>query len=69
MRAYKCDACGKLYLLPYDEKEGTYAEIPAHLVINENPIDYRTLDLCVSCRDKILLTIGRIQDPMDLGVN
>ena len=68
MRAYKCDACGKIFLLPdsYLNFEGpedddlTDLHVPVNLYIYRDHGISPCYDICKSCGERIMKTIEEI---------
>lgn len=67
MRAYKCDACGKVFLLPdassyYEGLEDDLPEshIPYDLYVYHDRGVATCYDICKSCGERIMKTIEEI---------
>ena len=65
MRAYRCDACHKMYLLP-DTYEGDDCEPvtnipPSQLQIYTRRGVFTYMDLCEDCLEKVMNVIGVIR--------
>lgn len=68
MRAYRCDACRKMFMLPDNSLNFSGIEddglddchIPGNIYIYHSNGVATSLDLCKDCLEKVVLTIERI---------
>ena len=68
MRAYKCDACGRVFLLPNnclnfegpDDDEFDDAHIPMYLYLYREHGVAACYDICKECANRILREVNKI---------
>ena len=74
MRAYRCDACQKMFMLPdnslnfsgIEDDDLSDCHIPGNLYIYYPHGNSISIDLCKDCLDKVVLTIERISGNTEL---
>ena len=75
MRAYRCDACGKMFMIPYNSLNFSGIEdddlddrhIPGNLYIYYPHSVPTNLDLCKDCLEKVMATITRISGNAEMA--
>lgn len=75
MRAYRCDACGKMFMLPdnslnfsgIEDDDLSDCHIPGYLYIYHSRGMATSIDLCKDCLEKVVLTIERIGGNAELA--
>ena len=65
MRAYRCDACQKMFMLP-DNDLGV-CQVPGNLYIYRPHGMSISFDLCKDCLEKVVLTIERISGNAEMA--
>lgn len=74
MRAYRCDACRKMFMLPdnslnfsgIEDDDLNDCRIPGNLYIYHSRGMVTSIDLCKDCLEKVVLTIDRISGNAEL---
>lgn len=74
MRAYKCDACGQVFLLPDNSLNFSGPEdddiddvhVPGQLYIYRRSGVATCMDLCKDCLDKMMDSVQHIKETRDM---